>query len=213
MRFPVHIPGNPWPHDMSIRVEDEPHVLLELLWVRDIYALRPPGDVPPPLAEPPMAGLSAPDTAAWSAAWSELWRDAVVHLAERDPEPLVAKIHAAAPDSAEQRGLFAQLAGPNWRDRFGTETLDPFFSEWNGRRVRERIARRRAQPREDLERRALDALIPAWKAGLALVIEIPCRGEFTRIVGPSALLVTAETRADPERYAEALSVFAARAAD
>jgi len=84
---------------MSIRVEDEPHALLELLWVRDVYGLRPPGDVPPPLAEPPVAGLSAPDAAAWSIAWSELWRDALTHLADLDPVPLHERIHATAPGS------------------------------------------------------------------------------------------------------------------
>ena len=211
MRSLVPMPGNPWPHDMTIRVEDEPHALLELLWVRDIYGLRPPGDVPPPLAEPPVARLATSDAAARSIGWSELWRDALTHLTDLDPIPLHTRIHATAPGSGERHALFEQLVGPTWRDRFGAEALDAAFSEWCSRRIQERIAGFRAPLTEHPERRALAALIPAWKAGLVKVIEIPCRGEFTRIAGRSALLVTAETRADPERYGEALAVFAARA--
>jgi hypothetical protein len=50
-------------------------------------------------------------------------------------------------------------------------------------------------------------VIPAWKAGLMKIVEIPCRGTFTRRSSPNALLVTAETRADDERYRQALSLF------
>jgi hypothetical protein len=57
---------------------------------------------------------------------------------------------------------------------------------------------------EGPERLALDALVPAWRAGLTKIVEIPCRGTFTRILGPRSILVTAETRADPDRYREAL---------
>ncbi|MCE4025502.1 hypothetical protein LXM50_05910 [Microbacterium sp. Au-Mic1] len=194
---------------MSIRVEDEPHALLELLWVRDVHGLRPPGDVPPPLTDPPTARRSPADATALSNAWSELWHDAVAHLAELDPVPLIARIEPTAPGSDERRVLLEQLRGPTWRDRFGAEAFDASFSDWTSRRVREHIAGHRAPLHEHPERRALDALIPAWRTGLVRVIEIPCRGEFTRIAGPSALLVTAETRSDPERYAEALTVFAA----
>ena len=54
---------------------------------------------------------------------------------------------------------------------------------------------------------ALDALVPAWRSGLTKIVEIPCRGTFTRILGPHSILVTAETRADPDRYREALTLF------
>lgn len=211
MRSARPIPGNPWPHDMSISVEDDPHALLELLWVRDVYGLRPPGDVPPPLADPPTARRSPRDATASSNAWSVLWRGALTHLADLDPLPLIAKIESTAPGSDERRALLEQLRGPTWRDPFGAEAFDASFSDWVSRRVQERVAGHRAPLHEHPERRALHTLIPAWRAGLVRVIEIPCRGEFTRIAGSSALLVTAETRADPERYAEALTLFAARA--
>ncbi|MFC4244551.1 hypothetical protein ACFOYW_14330 [Gryllotalpicola reticulitermitis] len=61
--------------------------------------------------------------------------------------------------------------------------------------------------RHGIERTLLDAVIPAWEAGLLKIVEIPCRGTFNRRVGEHGLLVTVETRADDERYREALSLF------
>ena len=51
------------------------------------------------------------------------------------------------------------------------------------------------------------ALVPAWEAGLMRIVTIPCRGEHTRVIGDSALLVTDATRADPELYSAALASF------
>ena len=52
----------------------------------------------------------------------------------------------------------------------------------------------------------------AWEAGLTRIVTIPCRGEHTRIISNSALLVTQTTRADPTLYCAALTSFARRAA-
>lgn len=89
---------------MSIRVEDEPHALLELLWVRDVHGLRPPGDVPPPLTDPPTARRSPADTTALSNAWSELWHDAVAHLAELDRSDPERYAEALTVFAAHRRG-------------------------------------------------------------------------------------------------------------
>lgn len=48
MQSEYPIPGNPWPREMLITVEDRPTTLLELLWIREAYALTPPGDDRPP---------------------------------------------------------------------------------------------------------------------------------------------------------------------
>ena len=60
---------------------------------------------------------------------------------------------------------------------------------------------------EQPEHAARGALIKAWQSGLTKIVEIPCRGNFTRRIGTHAILVTAETRADPERYRAALAEF------
>ena len=46
------MPGNLWPHDMLITVEDDPHVLVDLLWIRETWNLHPLGDdLPPSLSD------------------------------------------------------------------------------------------------------------------------------------------------------------------
>ena len=68
----------------------------------------------------------------------------------------------------------------------------------------------RRQPRsleEEPERMSLDALIPAWQAGLTKIVTIPCRVSYTHRIGERALLMTEGTRNDPNRYAAALDQF------
>ncbi|GAA1953815.1 hypothetical protein GCM10009717_19670 [Agromyces allii] len=60
---------------------------------------------------------------------------------------------------------------------------------------------------EQPERRSLDALITAWRHGLTKIVTIPCRGSFTRVIGPHALLITDETRADADAFSTALDQF------
>lgn len=209
MRSAFPIPGNPWPHDMAIRIEDEPHQLLELLWVREVYRFEPGGDVPPPLNDGPAAFRSIADPAVNSGAWSRLWAEVLHHIATLDPGPLLERLHSIAGGSPERAAALGRLIGPNWRDRFGDEAFDEHYQAWQNRRFEQRRSAYPVPPDEQPERRALDDLIPAWRAGLTLVITIPCTGDFTRIAGPAALLVTDATRTDPDRYAAALRTFAA----
>lgn len=57
------------------------------------------------------------------------------------------------------------------------------------------------------ERRDLDALIPAWRAGLTRIVTIPCSEVHTQKIGPNTLLVTERTRADSESFQNALASF------
>ena len=60
---------------------------------------------------------------------------------------------------------------------------------------------------EPPEHRDLDALIRAWRAGLTIVVTIPCQGEFSRKITDNALLMTDTTRADSSTYQRALNSF------
>ena len=43
-----------WPDDMVLEIEDSPHALLDLLWLREACGLEPTGaDLPPLLTVPP----------------------------------------------------------------------------------------------------------------------------------------------------------------
>ena len=43
MLSPVPIPGNPWPHDMVLTIENDSQALRDLFWVREAWSLRNPG--------------------------------------------------------------------------------------------------------------------------------------------------------------------------
>ena len=116
----------------------------------------------------------------------------------------------SADGSKERAELIRRLHGPTWRERFGDTAFTEEYRAWTEARFR---ARRDDHPRslaESPERRSLDALISAWQAGLSKVITIPCRGEHTRIIGGSTLLMTEATRKDTDLYAAALATFARR---
>lgn len=211
MRSTTPLEGNPWPHDMGISVEDDSAPLLELLWLREAWGLKPTGDrLPPGLVDPPARAGDPADHDAWEAAWPRMWEDAVVHTAVAF-EPSLFEVPARAASAlAERAELIRRVHGPTWRERFGDAALGEGFRAWTEARF---LTRRDDRPRslaESPERRSLDALIAAWRIGLSNVVTIPCRGDHTRVIGGSVLLVTEATRKDPERYDAALRTFAQR---
>ena len=213
MRSINPMPDNPWPHDMVITIEDSPHALLDLLWIREAWELEPEGDELPPMLTlaPTRVGFAerakAPITE-WRGAWPALWRSCLQHAGkQRDPES-ISRLHASALGSSERAQVLQELVGPSWGENFGTDALtaadhqrwEEAFYEQHRRRVSQSYD-------ESPERVCLDALVPAWRAGLTKIVEIPCRGTFARILGPHSMLVTAETRTDPGRFREALTRF------
>lgn len=209
MRSGWPIPGNPWPHDMIITVDDRPQQLLELLWVRDTWSLAAGHPDPPPsLVQAAPAGAIPDDGwATWNAAWSGLWQGAVEHAGRVIGADAHAKLTRPNLAPPERRALLAQIVGPNWRDQFGDEGLGDAYQSWQAVHQRNRGARRRELMSAELERHALDELAPAWKRGLTKIVTIPCRGDHTRTIGAHTLLVTDETREDLGRYRRGLATF------
>ena len=212
MRSSVPIPGNPWPHDMVITIEDDPHALVELLWIRETWNLEPSGgDLPPLLSDRSVgahaeAGL-ADKIAVWRDAWPSVWEACLHHAGLIRDGGLFEALRGTADGSAERAELLHRLAGPTWRDTFGDEAFTEQYQLWNYARLDERSGRHPHSLEEEPERVSLAALIPAWQAGLSKLVVIPCRGTYTRVIGQHALLVTAETRDDSQRYSEALKQF------
>ena len=212
MRSSTPLPGNPWPHDMVITVEDDSQALLELLWIREAWQLRPGGEDPPPaLVDTPafMGGSqrSAAPIEEWQDAWPAIWAAALDHDGTpRDPE-VVARLHDSAIGSDDRARLLRELFGPSWRDGRGSEALTEEAQSWMHTLFLHRVERMPPTVEEQPEHAALAALIKAWQSGLTKIVEIPCIGDFTRRIGTHAILVTAETRADPERYRAALDEF------
>jgi hypothetical protein len=206
------IPGNPWPHDMVLEIEDSPHALLDLLWLREACDLRPTGvDLPPPLVHPPLrAPVHRPDAErlrTWRAAWPLVWDEVLEHAGRPRQADRLWALEELPFGSAERAAMIREFIGPTWRDRFGDEVFDDDgYREWAAADAEREVADQVGWD-ETPERRALPALVPAWEAGLVKVITIPCRGAFTRVVSPVALLVTAGTRQDPDAYRAALTAF------
>jgi hypothetical protein len=205
------MPGNPWPHDMVLRIQDDEQGLLDLLWVRAAWELEPTGDVPPapvilPVSEPTTQSLRR-DKGDWASAWSELWWAVLAHLGRPHRSDEFQEMRATGPGSEERRRLLKAMMGPSWRDRFGADGFDDGYDEW----VRSISRQRRVgQPRsleEDPERRNLDATISAWERGLETIVTIPCVGEYNRTISGSGLCVPAATRSDPALYSRALQSF------
>lgn len=212
MRSSEPMPGNPWPQGMSITVEDRPHTLLELLWIREAYELRPQGeDLPPFLLDTPAtvraSAVSAETRDEWEAAWPGIWSDAVAHAGQDSDPGLFEELHNTADGSTERTDLLHRIVGRSWRDYFGDSAFDDSHETWSQRGMGAHLAAMPTQLENQPERRDLPALIPAWRAGLTKIVTIPCSGEFIRRVGENALLTTAATRENSDSYRRALSAF------
>jgi hypothetical protein len=207
MRSSEPTPGDLWPHDMVISIEDSPYAIHELLWIREAWNLPLAGtDLPPLLTNTP-APVDADRPASfalWRDHWAELWRECLAHAGTVQDPSVFDRLTDSSLGSAARASLIDQLRGPSWRDRFGDEALTEAYEDWNRAQYEGLTSRLGLPYDESPERTSLDALIPAWRAGLTKLVLIPCRGSFTRPIGQSALLLTEETRNNPTRYAEAL---------
>jgi hypothetical protein len=206
------LPGNPWPHDMVLTVEDDSHVLLELLWIREAWVLDPVGDDLPPLlsdqlVQPPASAVPRDRVAAWRSAWPAIWDACIHHAGLIRDSTVFERLNETPGGSLERERFLRDLFGPSWREEFGDDALTEHYTSWVEARFEVQSRRHRRSLHEEPERVSLAALVPAWRAGLSKIVTIPCRGSYTRIIGAHTLLVTEETRNNPRTYSEALANF------
>lgn len=213
MRSTEPIPGDPWPHDMQLTIEDHPHALLQLLWIREAHELRPRGEhLPPPLTEPPTVvrdeAVTAETRAAWEDAWPRIWHAVAAHAGADLDLDILDRLHGDAVSATESAELLRRLRGPEWRDDFGDRPFEnPSYRAWSENVAIAGTVALAIKLEDTPERRDLAALVPAWQAGLTKIVTIPCRGEFTRRVTDNALLMTAASRTDSAGYRNALRSF------
>jgi hypothetical protein len=202
-----------WPHDMIVEVEDSPPALLDLLWLREACGLRPTGvDLPPLLAHPPARPAARlPDAdllRTWEQAWPFVWDEVLAHAGRPRQADRLTGITELPRGSAALADRIRAFIGPTWRDRFGDEVFDDAgYRDWVAADADRELAHHLEYERSP-EQVALDALVPAWEAGLAKIVTIPSAGAFTRVLGPNTLLVTAATRDEVGDYRAALLRFA-----
>ena len=209
MQSEYPIPGNPWPRDMLITVEDRPTTLLELLWIREAYALVPAGDDLPPFLEltpaPATTRLDPATRIEWEAAWARIWQGAAAHACREHDPAVFEQLERTLGGSPEREALLKQMFGPNWSDEMGRGAFDDAsYMSWERTMTDTHMSTRIERLEDSPERRAVAALTAAWRGGLTTIVTIPCRGDFTRRLTPHGLLVTARTRADHDHYERAL---------
>lgn len=197
---------------MVIAVDDRPTPLLELLWIREAYGLRPAGDdLPPALVEAPR--LDPIDTTVdarheWEHAWPSLWAAAVLHAGKEFDPSVHERLKQTANGSRERRDALQELFGPNWRDRFGPDALDrASYRSWDEANFRAKIASRPAFLESNPLMRDVGAVERAWRAGMTEISTIPCEGEHTRRVGDNALLITENTMTSSGSFRPAVERF------
>ncbi|MCT1365152.1 MULTISPECIES: hypothetical protein [unclassified Microbacterium] len=212
MRSMTPMPGDPWPHDMIITVDDRPHALLELLWVREAHGLVPVDDALPPLLVDRPAEAERPVDAQtrerWAEVWPRIWDKAVAHAATEPDRTLFDRALDPTMGPDERETLLGQLVGPTARDEFGDDVFDDAaYREWERRGSDAHLATNRTTLADSPEHRDVATLADAWRRGLGKVVTLPCRGVYVRQIGPRALLVTDAVRNDAATYRTALESF------
>ncbi|WP_147305847.1 hypothetical protein [Subtercola boreus] len=206
------MPGNPWPHDMVLSIEEHDDRLLRLLFVREAWGLGLGGV--PALAGVVDLGESAPpagfDREAAEVTWREEWAVSWQRFDEfdrqvRPPDAATRALLDATPDG-ELSSVFSVPPSTFWNAGFDSEA----FSRWRRALIYRSLERQRAPLEESPERRSLPALIAAWEGGLKQIVQLPVTGYFAERISPGCLVVSEETRFDRGLYDRALNEGAAR---
>lgn len=198
------MPGNPWPHDMVIRIEDAPSDLCELLFARDAWGLTIPevppldgtidagGSLRPPI---PKAELEMIWLRDWNRAWAHY--DVTSRVVEVPDEARLREIAETA--DQELHGRFWATT-PIWRQGLDASAC------WAWRTALSESTRPISYD-ETPERKSLAALTGAWERGLVSIIQLPFEGDYSRRLNTECLVISRHTRATTFLYSKALDRF------
>lgn len=194
MRSAYEESDNVWPHDMEIRLQTvEPHIL-ELLFVRHVWAL-PNEPALPPLDPAPVFNaewVPVQSKQEMSDRWGRAWRDGWEwsRLARQ-------AVGSTAEDIQFSLGLpsrWPETEGWSQADRNGCE-------EWIA-------GLDLIQPgRETEENAVLSSLISAWRRRLLFIVVMPYQGAYASKLDDRTLAVSRHTHSDAHLYSEALEGF------
>jgi len=194
-------PGEQWPPTMVITVTDASSLVF-LLFVRSAWRISTSG-VPDLEAEPAVGASGCPRNIdplvaeiQWQSEWDRAWQEFA---------PRSRGVHA--PDAATQRMLDTLSDEELWvatsthPSEFWDEGVDrDALGEWEHSLREPNSLVLEMQP----ERRALPAVIAAWRTGLTTIIELPFAGYYADRIDGERLVVSMRARRDPDMYARAL---------
>jgi hypothetical protein len=183
---------------MVIRVNDTPHHLTLLLFVREAWSIASDMDIPP-LDPAPNCGHSRMPSSADAAAWDQRWKDAWEHawswFETEDPthHPTRAEMHEIENTDSGS----SPFVPPFWTQQYEWEGLDrDAYQVWDHGLI----------PKfpNGAERQSLHELVPAWQSGIDTIIVLPYQGYFAERLSHRHLVVSAAVRNNPEDYSRAL---------
>jgi hypothetical protein len=188
MQSNLPVPGDPWPHDMVIRVSDDDPFLTGLLLVRAAWRLQIEGvphlddAVNVNVSGRPEGQRSVDLERDWMTDWKLAWQRY---------------------DDESTHKLSATLAVRFWGESaIWREGIDA-ASQWYWRAAVEG-SDRHLRWDETPEHQSLPALVHAWKHGLTTIIQLPYAGPYAARLNRGHLVVSRHTRMDRELYSEAL---------
>lgn len=208
MGFNRPVPGPAWPQGMAIRVDETPHHLSILLFIRHAWGIAADADVPR-LDPRPDAGRSRiPDTAApseWDARWRRAWGRAWDWYSVAEPDPAIHPTPEHIRSVSQPGHGLDPLIPPFWQADYGWEGIDAgACTAWEMACSPEAYGRPRTKAADAPEPRSLPALIAAWEHGLDSIIVLPYQGYYARRITARHLAVSAATRNEPAAYSRAL---------
>ena len=195
-------PGEAWPVDMSITIQDVDSLIF-LLFVRSAWGIVSVG-VPDLEFEPAVGSSRRPPSVGpviaeqqWRVDWDRAWqpfspRRTGIHSPDPETQRML--------DTLSDEELWVATSGvPSdlWDEGVDRDAL------WEWQQALEGGIHR-LPLEEHPERQSLPALIDAWRTGLTTVIELPFAGYYADRLDQERLLVSMHTRRDPALYSRAL---------
>ncbi|THJ64989.1 hypothetical protein E8P82_13470 [Arthrobacter echini] len=185
---------------MRIATDCHAQNLKMLLFIRQAWVIAQ--DVPlPELSPAPDVGAShiptTPPREVWENRWKREWNRIWAWYDSR-------KVRGAAISQEEMQDIsrpgqeLHPIVPPFWSVEYGTDGLDlTAFTTWDEMTLPVLPLR--------TARAATPALVAAWRDGLTTIIVLPYSGYFAERLSTSHLVVSAETRQDPDLYSRALT--------
>jgi hypothetical protein len=200
MQWNTARPGDPWPQDMLISVDDHPLALNLLLFVRHAWPIARNIKVPALSPVPNPGASKVPSTASidewsdrWRIAWERAWDWYKIQEPDSSKHPTPELMREVLRPGQELHPLIPPL----WTTEYDWDGLDgDAFSKWQ-----QELSQ---IPPSDVERRVLPDLIPAWESGMDTVIVVPYAGYFAKRITRRHLAVSAATRNNTTTYSQAL---------